>query len=211
MSATNQQNVMQFYESVVPPRGSFPCRPATVDVIVAAPSWWKQAERRVDHVQAQDSGADLRRSAWMAKAQAGDGIAYQALLRDCIPIIKSIARRRGVSADRIDDVVQDVLLTIHRARQTYDPSRSFTAWLAVIADRRAIISSAVFAGRKHARCTHRSRSKAMPMKWPIQRADSLTPTRLPQSHARSRACRRASARRCSASCWTSARSPTPPR
>jgi RNA polymerase sigma-70 factor (ECF subfamily) len=60
------------------------------------------------------------------------------LLRDCIPVIKSIARRRGVVADRIDDVVQDVLLTVHRARQTYDPSRSFTAWLCVIADRRAI-------------------------------------------------------------------------
>jgi RNA polymerase sigma factor (sigma-70 family) len=74
----------------------------------------------------------------MAAAQAGDGAAYQALLRDCIPVIKSVARRRGVAADRIDDVVQDVLLTIHRARQTYDPSRSFTAWLSVIADRRAI-------------------------------------------------------------------------
>jgi RNA polymerase sigma-70 factor (ECF subfamily) len=74
----------------------------------------------------------------MAAAQTGDRAAYHALLRDCIPIVKSIARRRGVSADRIDDVVQDVLLTIHRARQTYDPSRSFTAWLAVIADRRAI-------------------------------------------------------------------------
>jgi len=86
----------------------------------------------------QDAGADLRRSAWMAAAQAGDGAAYQALLRDCIPIIKSVARRRGVTADHVDDVVQDVLLTIHRARQTYDPRRSFTAWLCVIADRRAI-------------------------------------------------------------------------
>ena len=84
------------------------------------------------------AGADRRRSAWMAAAQAGDGAAYQALLRDCIPVIKSVARRRGVVADRIDDVVQDVLLTIHRARQTYDPSRSFTAWLSVITDRRAI-------------------------------------------------------------------------
>lgn len=84
------------------------------------------------------AGADRRRSAWMAAAQAGDGAAYQALLRDCIPVIKSVARRRGVVADRIDDVVQDVLLTIHRARQTYDPSRSFTAWLSVIVDRRAI-------------------------------------------------------------------------
>jgi RNA polymerase sigma-70 factor (ECF subfamily) len=126
------------YEGAVLPRGSFPSSPATVGVIVAAPSWLKQAERRVDHVQVQDAGVDLRRSAWMAAAQAGDGTAYQALLRDCIPLIKSVARRRGVSADHVDDVVQDTLLTVHRARQTYDPSRSFTAWLSVIADRRAI-------------------------------------------------------------------------
>ena len=84
------------------------------------------------------AGADRRWSALMVAAQAGDGAAYQALLRDCIPVIKAIARRRGVAADRIDDVVQDVLLTIHRARQTYDPDRSFTAWLSVIGERRAI-------------------------------------------------------------------------
>jgi RNA polymerase sigma factor (sigma-70 family) len=74
----------------------------------------------------------------MAAAQAGDSAAYQTLLCNCIPLIKSVARRRGVDADRIGDVVQDVLLTIHRARHTYDPSRSFPAWLCVIADRRAI-------------------------------------------------------------------------
>ena len=85
----SQQNVIQMYESAVLLRGSFPCSPATVGVIVAAPSWLKQAERRVDHVQVQDADADVRRSAWMAAAQAGDGTAYQALLRDCIPIIKS--------------------------------------------------------------------------------------------------------------------------
>jgi len=94
-------------------------------------------ERRVS-VQAQDAIADQRRSAWMAAAQAGDSAAYQALLRDCVPIVKSLARRRGVPADRLDDVVQEVLLTIHRARQTYDPRRSFTAWMSVIAERRAI-------------------------------------------------------------------------
>jgi RNA polymerase sigma factor (sigma-70 family) len=138
MSATSQQNVMALYECAALLQGSFSCRPAAVGVIVAAPSWSRQPERRMDDVQAQGAGADLRRSSWMAAAQAGDGAAYQALLRDCIPVIKSVARRRGVAADRIDDVVQEVLLTIHRARQTYDPSRSFTAWLSVIADRRAI-------------------------------------------------------------------------
>lgn len=81
---------------------------------------------------------DLRRSVQMAAAQAGDRGAYEALLRDCVPLIKAVAGGRGVPPDRRDDVVQDVLLTIHRARQTYDPARSFTAWLRVIAERRAI-------------------------------------------------------------------------
>jgi RNA polymerase sigma-70 factor (ECF subfamily) len=136
MRATSQQNVMPLYESVVLLQGWVPCRTSTVGVIVAAPCI-RRAEHCVDHVQAQD-GADRRRSVWMTAAQGGDGAAYQALLRDCIPIIKNVARRRGVSADRIDDVVQDVLLTVHRARQTYNPRRSFTAWLCVITDRRAI-------------------------------------------------------------------------
>jgi RNA polymerase sigma factor (sigma-70 family) len=82
--------------------------------------------------------ADARRSAWMAAAQAGDQAAYAALLRDCVGVIESVARRQGVPSDRIDDVVQDALLTVHRARQTYDVARSFTAWLAIIAERRAI-------------------------------------------------------------------------
>ena len=34
--------------------------------------------------------------------------------------------------------MQDVLLTIHRVRHTYDPARSFRHWLAAIARRRSI-------------------------------------------------------------------------
>ena len=82
--------------------------------------------------------ADRRWGSWMVAAQAGDRAAYETLLQDCIPFIKRVARRQGVSFDRIDDVVQDTLVTVHRARQTYDPSRSFSAWLRTIAQRRAI-------------------------------------------------------------------------
>lgn len=82
--------------------------------------------------------ADLKWNAWMAAAQGGDKIAYETLLRECIPFIRQVARSQGVHPDGIDDVVQETLLTIHEARQTYDPSRSFTAWLRVIAQRRAI-------------------------------------------------------------------------
>ena len=97
------------------------------------------AERRMAEAKTQStSPGDLQRSAWMTAAQAGDRRAYEALLRDCVPIIQAVARRQGVPSDQVDDVVQDVLLSIHRARQTYDPARSFTAWLQVIASRRAI-------------------------------------------------------------------------
>jgi RNA polymerase sigma-70 factor (ECF subfamily) len=137
MNATGQQNVI-VSSAWDANAGLVRRRSSSKDVIVADYSWSGYPERRMDAVHQQDPGADLRRSAWMAAAQAGDGAAYQALLRECIPVIKSVARRRGVAADHVDDVVQDVLLTIHRARQTYDPGRSFTAWLCVIADRRAI-------------------------------------------------------------------------
>jgi RNA polymerase sigma factor (sigma-70 family) len=82
--------------------------------------------------------ADRRRAAWMVAAQAGNRAAYAALLRDCVSFIQAVARRQGVPTDLIDDVVQETLLAVHGARHTYDPRRSFTGWLAVIAQRRAI-------------------------------------------------------------------------
>ena len=86
----------------------------------------------------QETEIDCRRAAWMVAAQAGDRAAYETLLRDCIPFIKRVARGQGIRPDFIDDVVQETLLTIHQARQTYDSNRSFTAWLRTIAQRRAI-------------------------------------------------------------------------
>jgi RNA polymerase sigma factor (sigma-70 family) len=89
-------------------------------------------------VPGQKDETDSRRAAWMVAAQAGDRAAYETLLRDCIPFIQRVARAQGVPSDLVDDVVQETLLTIHQARQTYDASRSFTAWLRTIAQRRAI-------------------------------------------------------------------------
>lgn len=81
---------------------------------------------------------DRRLADLMAQAQAGDKAAYARLLRDCEPIIRRAARRAGLAGDMIDDAIQDTLLTLHNARQTYDPTRSFTAWLTTIAQRRSI-------------------------------------------------------------------------
>jgi RNA polymerase sigma-70 factor (ECF subfamily) len=77
-------------------------------------------------------------SALMAKAQDGDHDAYRVLLKQIEPYVRSIAVRcfnRPVDAE---DAVQDVLLTVHAVRQTYDPKRPFAPWLVAIANRRVI-------------------------------------------------------------------------
>ena len=74
----------------------------------------------------------------MAAAQNGDAIAYTRLLTGLAPFVRSLIRRRCGDPDLLEDIVQDVLLTVHRVRHTYDPSRSLSAWVAAIAMRRRI-------------------------------------------------------------------------
>ena len=87
-----------------------------------------------------DGPAEQDLAVLMRAAQGGDAQAYQTVLRACVPIAAATARRSGVRPDRVDDVVQDVLLTVHRALATYDPTRPFQPWLRAIAGRRAIDS-----------------------------------------------------------------------
>ena len=87
-----------------------------------------------DHALARDQ----EWSRLMAAAQAGDRAAYEQLLREILPLLRAIAGRWHRTPDRAEDVVQDILLTIHRVRHTYDPSRPLSHWLATIAKRRAI-------------------------------------------------------------------------
>ena len=74
----------------------------------------------------------------MAAALAGDAGAYRSVLRDCVPFISSVARAQGVGPDLMDDAIQETLITLHRARATYDPARPFLPWLRAIARHRAV-------------------------------------------------------------------------
>lgn len=94
-------------------------------------------DRAVPVEPASDS-PERRRAAWMAAGQAGDRRAYERVLADSVALIRAVARRHGVAQDQLDDVVQETLLTVHRVRHTYDPTRSYDAWLAALAGRRAI-------------------------------------------------------------------------
>jgi RNA polymerase sigma-70 factor (ECF subfamily) len=74
----------------------------------------------------------------MQAAQDGDRAAYDRLLREVAPFVRALAMRQLRSPDWAEDAIQDVLLTVHRVRQTYDPRRPFKPWLATITHRRCI-------------------------------------------------------------------------
>jgi RNA polymerase sigma-70 factor (ECF subfamily) len=102
---------------------------------------------------ASHDGARTRELDWsmlMARAQNGDAEAYRRLLAAIAPYVRSLAARHHRDAADIEDTVQDVLLTVHAVRQTYDPSRPFGPWLVAIAHRR-IIDRLRRQGRRRAR------------------------------------------------------------
>ncbi|WLI76355.1 sigma-70 family RNA polymerase sigma factor [Kosakonia sp. H02] len=74
----------------------------------------------------------------MAQAQAGDSQAYTRLLKALVPVIRSLARKQIADDVLIEDVIQDVLLTLHRVRHTYDPAAPFLPWLMAITHARAV-------------------------------------------------------------------------
>jgi RNA polymerase sigma-70 factor (ECF subfamily) len=74
----------------------------------------------------------------MQAAQAGDGTAYEHLLRSVVPVLRRQARAKWIGSIDPEDLVQDVLLSLHSVRHTYDPARPFLPWLSAIFRRRLV-------------------------------------------------------------------------
>lgn len=81
---------------------------------------------------------DRALAALMQDAQGGDKRAYARLLNEVTPLLRRFvrSRRRFLAADEIEDIVQDILLSLHAVRATYDPQRPFMPWLFAIARNR---------------------------------------------------------------------------
>jgi len=86
----------------------------------------------------------------MAAAQTGDAESYRMLLDDILPVLRAMVHARVYDHGSAEDVVQNVLLSIHRARHTYRPERSFGPWMRAIA-RNAMIDSFREQGRRRDR------------------------------------------------------------
>ena len=74
----------------------------------------------------------------MVAAQRGDRQSYETLLTRVAGLALAFVRKRAGDAAWCEDVVQESLLAVHRARHTYDPQRPFVPWLYAIVHNRFI-------------------------------------------------------------------------
>lgn len=81
-------------------------------------------------------------ASWMQAAMAGDANAYRRFLMSVTPHVRAVVRSRcrsvGAPDGEAEDVVQEVLLTIHLKRGTWDQSRPIGPWIAAIARNKLI-------------------------------------------------------------------------
>ncbi|MCC6599024.1 MAG: sigma-70 family RNA polymerase sigma factor [Alphaproteobacteria bacterium] len=69
----------------------------------------------------------------MRLAQQGDKKAYAQLFQEITPLLRAFVRKKISRAEDMEDIVQEILISIHRASKTYDTARPFKAWMFTIA------------------------------------------------------------------------------
>lgn len=71
--------------------------------------------------------------ALMQRALSGDKPAYAALLSETSRLLRPFLSRRLNLACEVDDLMQEILISIHKARHTYDGKRPYKPWVYAIA------------------------------------------------------------------------------
>ena len=74
----------------------------------------------------------------MRRAQAGDQESYAELLALLTTVTRQYTRRKSGAVPWVEDVVQETLISVHKARHTYDASRPFAPWFYAIAAHRVV-------------------------------------------------------------------------
>jgi RNA polymerase sigma-70 factor (ECF subfamily) len=107
----------------------------------------------------------------MTEAQNGDRAAYEDLLTRVAGLVQAFVRRRVGDASWSEDVVQDCLVALHRARHTYDSRRPFAPWLYAIAQNRLV--DALRVQRRRLLREIQPEQTMEPARRPLQERDAL--------------------------------------
>jgi RNA polymerase sigma-70 factor, ECF subfamily len=85
-----------------------------------------------------DPAHDHELAVLLALAQDGDRQAYEKFLLGACQVLRAFLARRMREAELAEDVLQDTLLAIHRARHTHIPGRAVGPWLYSICEHRMV-------------------------------------------------------------------------
>lgn len=97
----------------------------------------------------QNVNQDDEWSALAVAAQGGDKRAYAQLLNALVPFIKGRIAGGLANPDWIDDITQDVLISVHKSLGTYSSDRPFKPWVnAIIQFRRTDFLRKYYKGKK---------------------------------------------------------------
>ena len=69
----------------------------------------------------------------LESANRGDKIAYSKFLNLLSPLLMRFISKKINAADEAEDVLQEILISIHKARHTYDGNRPLLPWVFAIA------------------------------------------------------------------------------
>ena len=84
------------------------------------------------------------------RAQSGDKEAYHRLLSALVPYVRNIITPGLANQDWVDDLLQDILMGVHKSLARYMPGQPFRPWLnAIIRYRRAEFINQYYASHGH--------------------------------------------------------------
>ncbi len=71
--------------------------------------------------------------ALMKQSLNGDQRAYASLLKETSRLLRPFLAKRLSFTNEVEDLLQEILISIHKARHTYDGNRPYKPWLYAIA------------------------------------------------------------------------------
>lgn len=87
---------------------------------------------------------------WALAAQAGDKKAFNSLLKALVPYIGAVLSKTLSDRDAVNDITQDVLISVHKSLHTYSAERPFKPWLyTIISFRRTDFLRKYYAGKRN--------------------------------------------------------------
>lgn len=72
------------------------------------------------------------------QSQKGDRLAYTQLLQGLSSFLKNYLRKRIFDKNDIDEVIQEILMAVHKSIHTYNAEKAFMSWFLAIVEYKVI-------------------------------------------------------------------------